>query len=90
MTQPNDSIPATASSCLLSLNQSLADASSFGSRSQSTIENVLARFELWASNLGIFEKGRGSIDQRLREAPEVQSLLLGILRMLHDTAVNRE
>lgn len=42
----------------------------------------LARFNLWASNIGVFAKTHASLDYRLRTAPMVQLAIQGNLEIL--------
>jgi hypothetical protein len=51
-------------------------------RATSLIEDELARFSLWTSYLKVFVAGRASLDHRLREAPDVLQLVLGLLEAL--------
>ena len=46
-------------------------------------EEQLARFRLWAANLGVFVIGQASIDHRLRDSSELQDLVLQLLNALH-------
>ncbi|PGG96607.1 hypothetical protein AJ80_09808 [Polytolypa hystricis UAMH7299] len=47
------------------------------------IENQRGRFSLWASNIGVFGPGRGSLDYRLREVDHVHRLVEGLLESLN-------
>jgi len=46
------------------------------------VEDQLARFSTWAAAIGVFATGRASINHRLRYAPEVQSVVNGLLESL--------
>jgi hypothetical protein len=50
-------------------------------RATSLLEDELARFSLWTSYLKVFVAGR-ALDHRLREAPDVLQLVLGLLEAL--------
>ncbi|PMD49854.1 uncharacterized protein K444DRAFT_622465 [Hyaloscypha bicolor E] len=39
-------------------------------------EEQMARFSIWAANLGVFARGHASADYRLRDSDEVCSLIL--------------
>ncbi|KAM0259352.1 hypothetical protein ACHAQJ_003384 [Trichoderma viride] len=47
------------------------------------VEDQVARFSTWASGIGVFGSGRTSMDHRLRYAPEVQSITIGLLESLN-------
>lgn len=68
--------------CLLSFETCLVQVIHLDDQSQSLIENEFARFSVWTSNIGVFATGRASMDHRLREAPDVQKLVLGLLDVL--------
>lgn len=44
--------------------------------------NELQRFELWATNLGLYHSGHSSLDYRVRDAPLVYNYALDLLRDL--------
>ncbi|KAL9573938.1 hypothetical protein ACKAV7_001930 [Fusarium commune] len=46
------------------------------------VEDQLARFQLWTANICVFGTGRDSLDYRLREAPDVQTPVIGLLQAL--------
>lgn len=69
--------------CLLSFKECLGKMAALDPQRQSLIENEFARFSVWTSNIGVFANGRASMDHRLREAPDVQRLVLGLLDVLH-------
>jgi hypothetical protein len=45
-------------------------------------EDQLARFNIWAANLGVFARGHASADHRLRYGDEVRNLMLQLLEAL--------
>lgn len=75
-------ISEKARTCLISFEKCLAQMINLDSQSQALIENEFARFSVWTSNIGVFANGRASMDHRLREAPDVQKLVLGLLDVL--------
>ncbi|KAH7125707.1 hypothetical protein B0J11DRAFT_312300 [Dendryphion nanum] len=46
------------------------------------IQNQTGRFNIWTSNIGVFAPLRLSMDYRLRDAPEIHSLVLKLLHSL--------
>jgi hypothetical protein len=50
-------------------------------------EDQMARFNIWASNIGAFAPGHASADHRLRDSPEVHFLLMQLLEILHANLV---
>jgi hypothetical protein len=73
-----------AASCRRSFEKSLSSTAPLSAREKSLVEDQLARFSLWTSNIGTFAPGRASMDHRLREAPEVQAVVIGLLEALND------
>ncbi|KAJ5521422.1 hypothetical protein N7527_005537 [Penicillium freii] len=53
-----------------------------GTEQSSAIFNELQRFELWATNLGLYHRGHSSLDYRCRDSPLVFNHALGLLRDL--------
>ncbi|KAM0416786.1 hypothetical protein ACHAPD_005723 [Fusarium lateritium] len=47
------------------------------------IEDQVARFSSWAASIGVFAPGSASMDHRLRYAPEVHSVVTGLLESLN-------
>jgi hypothetical protein len=45
-------------------------------------EEQLGRLYLWASNIGVFASRRASLDYRLRDAPEVANVIIGMLEVI--------
>lgn len=43
--------------------------------SREAVDNLYDRFQLWSANLGLFQTGHGSLDWRLRENLNVQSII---------------
>ncbi|PTD05063.1 hypothetical protein FCULG_00000137 [Fusarium culmorum] len=46
------------------------------------VEDQLARFSLWAANLNVFSASKASLDNRLREAPDVKDAIVALLETL--------
>lgn len=46
------------------------------------VENQSARFHTWAAVVDVFAVGRGSLDYRLRHAPDVQNVVKCLLDLL--------
>ncbi|RYP30524.1 hypothetical protein DL767_006201 [Monosporascus sp. MG133] len=76
-------VAASANQCLESFQQCLYRASSVHPRELSMVEDQVARFSTWAMGIGVFAPGRASMDHRLRYAPEVQSVVAGLLESLN-------
>lgn len=47
------------------------------------VEVQQARFNMWASNIGVFATLSASLDQRLREYPEIKVMILRMLEVMH-------
>ncbi|KAL6814869.1 hypothetical protein J3E69DRAFT_346210 [Trichoderma sp. SZMC 28015] len=71
-----------ATQCLESFQQCVFRASPIHPRELSVVEDQVARLSTWAASIGVFSPGRASIDHRLRYAPEVQSVVTGLLESL--------
>ncbi|KAI0405375.1 hypothetical protein F4802DRAFT_180093 [Xylaria palmicola] len=79
---PAPTVTSRAESCAESFHQCLEQAATIHSRELSLVEDQLARFSLWCSNIRVFALARGSLDHRLREAPDVQDAIAGVLEAL--------
>ncbi|KAL4746082.1 hypothetical protein BDW72DRAFT_185676 [Aspergillus terricola var. indicus] len=77
-------ISQCAKICLQSFNDCLAQFHLLSPRQQSAVDDQLGRFSIWVSNIGVFAPTRGSLDYRLREAPDIQRLVRRLLRTLND------
>lgn len=75
-------VAVSANQCLESFQKCLLQAASVHPRELSMVENQVARFSTWATGIGVFAPGRASMDHRLRYAPEVQSVVNGLLESL--------
>ncbi|KAH6980228.1 hypothetical protein EDB82DRAFT_510398 [Fusarium venenatum] len=76
-------IATSANQCLQSFQKCLISASSINPRELSMIEDQVARFSSWAASIGVFAPGSASMDHRLRYAPEVHSVVTGLLESLN-------
>lgn len=47
------------------------------------VEDQVARFSTWATALGVFAPDRLSMDHRLRNAPDVRNVVIGLLQSLN-------
>ncbi|KAF2455839.1 hypothetical protein BDY21DRAFT_61825 [Lineolata rhizophorae] len=59
---------------------SAADTNNWTDRD--VVEELFARFNIWADNLGVFASEHASIDYRLRDSPEVRELIVGQLQKI--------
>jgi hypothetical protein len=76
-------ISERARTCFISFNECLRQIAPLDPQKQSLIENEFARLSIWTSNIGVFASGRASMDHRLREAPDVQRLVIGLLKLIN-------
>lgn len=81
-TPASSTIADLARSCLGRFQKCLNKAADVHPRELTLVENQVARFSVWAANIGVFAPGRGSLDHRLREAPDVQDAVGGLLEAL--------
>ena len=49
-----------------------------------TVEDQLARFEMWAGNIGVFADGHASLDYRLRDSDFAAKLMVDFLGTLSE------
>lgn len=45
-------------------------------------EDQLARFKIWAGNIGVDAEGHASLDYRLRDSPQARALMLELIERL--------
>lgn len=76
-------VSGTARKCLLSFRECLGGVAALDPKRQSFLENELARFSLWTSNIGVFARSHASLDHRLRRVPSIQREIVGQLEKLH-------
>ncbi|KAI1757960.1 hypothetical protein F4782DRAFT_536659 [Xylaria castorea] len=82
MKTASPTVAECADLCLESFKQCLNQAAAIHSRELSLVEDQLARFSLWSSNIKVFSSGRGSLDYRIREAPDVRDAISAVLEAL--------
>ncbi|RSL68855.1 hypothetical protein CEP53_002420 [Fusarium sp. AF-6] len=75
-------VAASARSCSESFQNCLNKAAKIHHRELSFVEDQHARFAIWAANIRVFSAGRDSLDHRLREASDVQDVVIGLLQAL--------
>ncbi|KAI1388242.1 uncharacterized protein F4822DRAFT_239662 [Hypoxylon trugodes] len=75
-------ISALARQCFISFERCLRGTSAIDPQRYSTVEDQMARFSIWTSNMAVFANGKACINHRVREAPEILRLILGILEVL--------
>ncbi|UPK97020.1 hypothetical protein LCI18_007955 [Fusarium solani-melongenae] len=75
-------VAGSARSCSESFQKCLNKAAQIHHRELSLVEDQHARFAIWAANIRVFSAGRDSLDHRLREAPDVQDAVIGLLQAL--------
>ncbi|KAH8742706.1 hypothetical protein F5883DRAFT_513040, partial [Diaporthe sp. PMI_573] len=83
--EPTTTIASVAELNLRSFQQCLHQAARLHPRELAMIEDQLARFSLWASGIGVFARGRASMDHRLREAPDIYDAVESLLEDLADS-----
>ncbi|KAI1095380.1 hypothetical protein F5B19DRAFT_342151 [Rostrohypoxylon terebratum] len=71
-----------AGQCLVSFGQCLKSTVSFDGQRYLNIQDEMARFSIWASNMAVFSDGGDCMDHRVRKASEVQRLVLSVLETL--------
>lgn len=86
------SLAASATKCNELLETLLARVGNEGCRHRSNlelapIEDQVARFRIWAGNLGAFHKSSSteSLDHRLRDEPKFKDHIYELLQDLNDT-----
>ncbi|PYI27721.1 hypothetical protein BP00DRAFT_450050 [Aspergillus indologenus CBS 114.80] len=82
MEDPEDSekrqITMLAQNAVITLEKCLQVSGS----SSHLAEAQLARFNLWATNIGVFAKYKASLDYRLRDSPDIQRIITNLLEVL--------
>jgi hypothetical protein len=84
-TQPQTTVAGCAAKVLDLFQRCLDLSVSLHPSKFALVEDQLARFSLWASRIGVFARGRASMDHRLREAPDVHDAATGLLDILSDS-----
>ncbi|KAJ5521105.1 hypothetical protein N7463_001558 [Penicillium fimorum] len=80
-------ISTSCASCFDTLARSLCTSSDEFKRQMlpMAIENESARFKIWAGNLGALQRGRSSLDTRLRDSVVLRAAVLKFLGQLQDS-----
>ncbi|UNI24640.1 hypothetical protein JDV02_010373 [Purpureocillium takamizusanense] len=84
---PDAVIALSAGKCIASFERCKESATVVDAQRQSSIEDQLARFSIWAFNMGVFAKPKLSLDHRLREAIGLRATIVGLLGVLNDLVV---
>jgi hypothetical protein len=82
MTPEITTIAEVARDCMLAFQHALKSVASLSPREHSMIEDQLARLSLWSVNIGVFAPGKMSMDYRMREVPDIQAVVTGLLEAL--------
>jgi len=75
----NNTIAGHTQACAIRFNVLASSSSSSGSLSPPAFEDQLARFSIWAANVGAFAEAHGSLDYRLRESPKIKNMMMQLL-----------
>ncbi|KAL3954763.1 hypothetical protein ACCO45_010326 [Purpureocillium lilacinum] len=81
---PDVVIASSAGACIATFERCKENATAVDPQRQSSIEDQLARFSIWAFNMGVFAKPKLSLDHRLREAIGIRHTVVGLLGVLND------
>jgi hypothetical protein len=71
-------IAGRAWACAIRFNALVSQAS----RTTSAFEDQLARFNIWAANIGVFAEAHASLDYRVRNSPKVKAMVIQLLQAL--------
>lgn len=74
------SIEGQAQACRLSIEKCLQ-----APELVSWAQNRLIDFNLWASGVGVFGRGKNALSRRLHEVPEVEPAIISLLEILSST-----
>jgi hypothetical protein len=80
-------LSTSCASCFDTLTRSLRTSSDELKKQMMpmAIENESARFKIWAGNLGALQRGRSSLDARLRDSVVLRAAILKFLGQLQDS-----
>lgn len=82
-------LAARAERCILSF-QTCIQAQGEGSSSYGeSLYDQLARFNVFAGNIGVFASIRASLDYRLKDSPDVSGMVAAILDLLSNNLSRR-
>jgi hypothetical protein len=71
-------IAGRAWACAIRFNVLVGQAS----QTTSAFEDQLARFNIWAANIGVFAEAHASLDYRIRNSPKVKVMVMQLLQAL--------
>ncbi|KAL8318705.1 hypothetical protein RB597_005806 [Gaeumannomyces tritici] len=75
-------IDVVADQCFQAFRRCLGAGGSVPILQQSLLRDQFTRFTLWTNCMSVFAQGRASMHFRLRETPDVQLVVIGVLRTL--------
>ena len=84
MSLEQPTIAEVSRQCFTSFEQLLQLLASEHPRGTSLVEDQQARLSLWASSMDVFAAQRASLDHRLRDVPDIQEIVIGLLETLQD------
>src|SRR5271154_170858 len=89
---PPPSISSRAKACLDLFQKCLSKLQTHteGHQAGLLVENQEGSFRIWAHSIGIFGHPRGSLDTRLRDAPEDRDILLDLIDTLFSHLQHRK
>jgi hypothetical protein len=71
-------IAGRAQACTIRFNEVVIQAN----QTTSEFEDQLARFNIWAANIGVFAEAHASLDYRVRNNPKVKDMMMQMLQGL--------
>jgi hypothetical protein len=71
-------IAGRAWACAIRFNAVVSQAS----QTTPAFEDQLARFNIWAANLGVFAEAHASLDYRVRNSTKVKAMMMQLLQAL--------
>jgi len=74
----NATIAGRAWACAIRFNAVVSQAA----QNTSAFEDQLARFNIWAANIGVFAEAHASLDYRVRNSRKVKAMMLQLLKAL--------
>ncbi|KAH6991846.1 hypothetical protein EDB82DRAFT_494611 [Fusarium venenatum] len=77
-------VSSQAAACFRLFDTCMARAANVDAQRQSCIEDQMARFSLWTSNMAVFARSKLSLDHRLRWTPQVRDLVTSLLGLLEN------
>lgn len=71
-------IAGRARACAIRLNEVVSQSH----QAMPAFEDQLARFNIWAANIGVFAEGHASLDYRVRNSNKVKAMVMQLLQTL--------